>query len=286
MANRKKEYKEILIYVALWMIPFLFTLYALFVEEGLTTQEFLDKSMFYFIMALVSMFMIVTFKMGKAKFGDRFPLTAKAMIHDPEQGFLGKSKYARWISKPWNLFIICVLLFFTVSLIGAQTNTFFAQTPAEFQVTNTGKTILSVYPGSPAETDFFVVILILLLGVTFWLFKRNKWKMNFFAPVSLFVIPFIMGGLWMAFHMLRYGDSELNLFSTFLFGAGGSFFTVLTGSIIPWRIWHDANNFFFKLNELMSNEAVLVIAISTLILIGLVFFGIKALARKRTKSES
>ena len=117
------------------------------------------------------------------------------------------------------------------------------------------------------------LLFILAGGVAFLTSKFIKNKkialMTFFLLLILFVSP-IISLSWGGLHRIVYANSEIAFFATLVFGFVGSIITILSGTFIPFWIWHVFNNLYAGLSQLPRVEDVIFIS---LILYGL-FIGL------------
>jgi hypothetical protein len=154
------------------------------------------------------------------------------------------------------MFFISVIFFGFLCIL----KTFTSIPTINMQVTNTMRVLFSAEPASFAETTLMIFILSSLLGVNAYLcskFKAPSWVYWMFA---ITLIPLLIGGSWMGIHNVAFGNSEVDLFTTFIFGWVGSLLTVLFGNWIIWWVWHFLNNIFTMVKELYpANESVMLI---------------------------
>ena len=204
--------------------------------------------------------LIKIFKKKESGFGD-------IILHN-DNSLISKIPGLKFLAKPSNLIMFSILIFSVLGLIGVFSNTFFAQIPqVEQQVTETGKVLLSIEPAASSENMFFFFLISLILSfVNFYTFKY-KWEIGVNYLFRLFLIPLIIGLLWMGLHSVRYGSSDLALLGVFTFGFFGALLTLLFESLIVWWTWHILNNLFFKINEFQSDDLVLITVIGVLFVV-------------------
>lgn len=285
--DKDRELKELMflfIYVFFFgvFIPSFAGLFLL----GFEMQEFVSAFTFYnaFLFSAIVIFAIKLVELGsKGKWAD-------AIVHDPDQkpAIFGKFKTFK------NLFrlIIASLIFFSIlGLVCTLTttdevNTFFVPIPEymkilpQQQIMPAGDLLLSTEPAAIAETMFFIcifsIISTIILNITK---KRNRvWL------ISTFTAILISGtGGWILYHTLKYGGQEASLLAVLFFGFFGTLITLLSGSFIPWHIWHFTNNFFGRLAMLYANDVILIWSSVVLIFLVLITISFFLLKRKKQK---
>lgn len=243
----------------------------LFFFKAIETDLFLQKSQFYFgiggviLIALIGGITTISVlvKMGKLK--SDFWLIFNLFIHDPEEDSIFAGTPIVKYLKLSNIIHFSIIFGLSIALFSTITQTFFVSLPStEFQVTETGKVILGTEPASSIET----IILIFYLGLTFGLLRYLIKKYDLpdsFRYISFIFIPILGALFWVAMHFARYGAEQTNLLASAFFGFAGSLLSIITGSIIPWYVWHFFNNMFGKISEIFSNEVALPIIIFLLI---------------------
>ncbi len=244
----------------------------LFLFKAVETDIFLEKSQFYFGIGAIILFAIISgittisvlVKQGKLR-GD-FWLIFNLFIHDPEEDSVFSGTPVTKYLTLSNIIHFSIIFGLMVSLFSTVTGTFFVSVPStEFQVTETGKLILGTEPASSIETVIMIFVLGLLIGLSRFLIKKYDLPESF-KYISFVFIPIFTALFWVAMHFARYGSVETNLLASGFFGFSGASLSLLTGSVIPWYIWHVLNNLFGKAIEIFSNEVVLPIIIVSLVI--------------------
>lgn len=304
--KNKYEIFEILFWIIFDVAPFavFIPLYLLFVERGIVDEpSYLSKNLIYFIPLFTAVIIILGKKIGKLIIGksqvlyDKYGWISGGMIHDPEQGLLpnwrfelfGKQRQPfGWMRNPIKLFLVSFLFFFGfVMIFGIFSNEFFVGLPAyDFQFTDVDKMLSKTYPASPSETYLFIALLSIVMDILRWgLYRLKAPKFIFWLIFILIITPaFAYGGV--QFHNSRYQGQDIAQGVTGLFWGGGILLSGLTGSIIPFRIWHDENNLFKESTNLFSSDLVKAYSlIIFLILSGLSAFIYFKWIRKRKSIE-
>lgn len=273
-SNKSESIRELLFLMGYVAFVFIMLLYTSFVEGGALVDYIFQKNIFYTSLFAIGLIIIVTYIL--LKINNKSELLEGVNIHEPEESPLFNKIKSSYSIK--NMTFGCIIIFSIIGLFGALTNTFFAQTPLEQQFTNTGKVLSSSYPGAPAETLFFLALFFTGIIVINAVVKRYNLPKE--TRISLiFVLILLLTAGWWGFHNLKYGDSDLNSLSVIIFGFGALLLTYVTGSIIPFLMWHDINNLTYKLNELFGDQRVILV---TVIIIAVVII-LWALTLRRKK---
>ncbi len=249
-------------------------LVGLFSEGGATLNAEMVKNAFYSPLLLEAGFIILVFQIINFS-GQNFETIRKLLkgtqIHNPEDSII-KSK---WLQSIPNMLFASIIFFSIIGIVGTQANLFFADTPIQQQITPIGKTLLGTYPGAGAETLIFFAILISGVVLNNMFQRRFKYGDAVWAGINIGILP-ILGAIgWRGLHLLRYGDSQLSTLATLAFGYFGSLITMVTGSVIPWLIYHDENNIFVILNKLFDNTIILWVTIGVLVGITIIYLVLK-----------
>jgi len=133
------------------------------------------------------------------------------------------------------------------------------------QVSPTTEVLFTSFVPAWAETMTILFLLFFMGGIIAYFtakFIRDKdFALIIFFTLLVLVASPLIGLSWGGIHNIVYGNSEVALFSAILFGFLGSIMTILTGTFIPFFVWHVMNNLFAKLLEIAPiNEDVLFIA--------------------------
>jgi len=209
-----------------------------------------------------------------------------AYLHDPEfnggvfaffraLGFRGVRNPMRWSVSMFRLFLVSTLVFGSYCLFIVVYPSLQAVSIPQtaLAITNTAKVYFNAEPASFAETGLMLLIFSVFMGLASYLVSRFRLPKAVFWVLGFVVVAPLIGGLWMGWHLIAYGGSEVSLFHVFLFGLMGSWVTLLIGSWIPWYTWHFWNNIFAELAKVApANEDVIFVSVVVLVvlLIGLV----------------
>lgn len=296
------EVKEITFYVIFGIVmSILLPIFLGFVLKGfeesfiagrpLQFGDFLVTYIIYYVMIIAGLIGLPVLKFREMTLTKRGEHVAKqshpsifsvAYLHDPEVdgmlynlfsgvGLRGKRNPMRWSLSMFRCFLIATIIFGGLGLTQTFTDTQFTGIPQlPFQVTETMQILFTAEPPAFAETTLMIFVFSLLMGLNAYLVSKFKLPTWTYWIIGIMIIcPFIGVG-WMGFHNIVYGNSEVSLFATFLFGWLGSTITLLFGTFVFWYSWHFWNNVFAKIKEIIpQNEDV--IFVSAIVLIALTF---------------
>lgn len=259
----------------------LITLIALFMFGGIEDPQFFDKTTFYFGLFGVSAAAIIALTLLEAQ-GKTW---ANVLFHDPDKALLSGTFVGKALNRPWTMFNFFLVFFLIIGIFSVTTNTFFTGIIGiEQQVTETGDLLLNTEPAATSETLMQVAILSVMAGLVSYYARRQKWDAGTKVLVLCFVVPILFGLLWVGYHGARYAGQEHNLVATFIFGAGSSLITILTGSILGAWVWHFTSNMFARANQLFGDDRI-VLAVIVFAILYVTVLLIKRFAlptRKRT----
>jgi hypothetical protein len=126
-----------------------------------------------------------------------------------------------------------------------------------------------------------LVIALTFFGLRFFINKKNM-DAGVFRVLSFVIIPILVGVYGLTNHLLRYGTSDYNLMTVFLFWTLGGLLTVLIGSFIPFWVAHIANNLFNDLKIFFSHDVVIIFIVSIVIFM-IILYSFIYLRRKKVK---
>lgn len=254
-----------------------------------------------FVSAFVLIFLVVNHLFIKK---GEFPSTQKGVgwgrifsvsfIWNPEQGMIGvvSPKTAKWMNNILRMTLLSIILFgiFGVLLVANPGVSGSAIPVTSQQVTPASDIIFGALIPASAENGNLMLSLLLLSGLNalfcFWIYKRTgdrKLALLLYFIISLVVVCSLMGLLWAGYHKIVYGNDDVSLFRTFVFGYLGSAITIITGIFIIWYFWHFFNNGVLKALQIWSPDIVLIwlIVITALAIISLTIYEIYLLRRRR-----
>lgn len=247
--------------ITIFGIPY----FALLAGGGAESQFFKEKYVFYAVLSfmviapiLIKIIRAIIYQISRRKKN----ILIDSILHDPEESLLWEFKPYRVVFSKLHLtFLLSLVVFGGLAIVGGITqatgypNTAFPQ--VEQQVTETAELSLAIYPASPAET-FFLLFFLTFCITLFKLAERKGWltrKQSLFIQIGALSVS---GGVfWMLFHLFRYGNSEIALISTFLFGLISSLFTIVTRTALPALVYHDTNNGVQKAIQMFSSDMAL-----------------------------
>ena len=286
MSEKKFFRREIIelavVGVYLAIVIGLFTLIAGFAAGGFEKSEILEKNNFFIPYAIVFYLGIVSLKViGLFIFGRKNQDVEGAVVHDPEQSPVGNF---RLVKNPLLLIFFSFIVFSLLFWIFTNQQTFFNATPVlSQQFTTSADLFFSVYPASPSET-LGAVFLIGLLGLILGIFvKKGKVGQGVFWALFIPGSTIISGLYGVLNHLLRYGFDEVAMQNVAIFWSFGGLITAVTGSMIPFLILHDLNNFFFRFSQLFSNDIITFITFTTIGILMVLFLIFFTRARRKKK---
>ena len=250
---------------------------------GFERESVLQKNIFYLSYGLIFLFGLVTLKIaGIFVFGKKHADIEGVVTHDPEQSPFPN---LRVIKNPWLLGYFSLMIFGFLGWMASRYQTFFNAVPKyEQQFTPAADLFFSVYPASPSET-LGALFLISLLGFFLgYMVMKQKLSKGWFLGMFFIGGPLISMGYGIINHLARYGGQEIAMSSVGLFWYFGGLITVLSGSVIPFLVMHDVNNFYFKFSKLFGSE---VVTVTTFLILGmmLVLFLIVLFKPKKKKIQ-
>lgn len=283
----KRELIELGIFMLAYAIlTSLVTLFMGLALGGFEDVEFLKKFQFYY-WGLVFAGGVITIKLleilTKGKYFD-------AVIHDPSQPpsffHIAKIKVWGWVKDPLKFLGIWFLITMVVGLFAALANVFFTAAPQYLlaqQVSEISKVGFGVEPAVTAETLGLFAFLIAISLTIPKILSKGKINPTIFYILCYFVIPVIIGILWMLYHSWHYGGEEVSLLTTFIFGLVSAELTMLFHSIIPAWCLHFNNNLFFTLNKMYSDETIVIATILFVVISLFLIIMSRAILKKRKK---
>lgn len=209
-------------------------------------------------------------------------------LHSPEEnGILPNifPKTFKWLKNPlktiwysilfFSAFGVLILFNSQIALVGTPQLGF-------QQVTPLSEIGFKALIPSWTENGVLIFFFQLFSGIgAYFISKKIKNKNLWFG--WNFIMAIMMGFLWMGFHSIVYANSETSLISTFIFGFTGILATLLTGSCLPFFVYHFVNNTFLVLKSLVlvSEDLKFISIVIWVIITALTIF----IARQRRKNK-
>ena len=197
------------------------------------------------------------------------------------QGQQDQSNAMKWSVNILRIIIISILLFGLIgifSLFFPKLSVVGVPVPAQ-QLTIASDVIFGSTIPSLAENGTLLFIFFFLQGIVAYFtskfIKDKKLALLVFFIVGFLLVAPILATIWMSYHFITYGSSEIALQATWIFGLVGTWITLIFGILIPFLAWHFFNNFFLKLLENISRSEDIAI-ISGIIWVVLFFIYISA----------
>lgn len=281
----KKEYLTLagMIVFAILIAIFLMLFLGLW-GRGFELKDIIYKYQTYGIMILGAVILLSALVFIKVTTKGR---VGEVIIHHPENSILGKlGKIPRVIKNPLRLTILCFMLFLPMGILATQYNTFLVIPLTLQQITPLADIGFSTEPAAISESLFLMALISLgLTGLKYLLMKKGKFNWGLYIGLAIPLIVIISVVSWYGLHQLVYGGLEKQLRGVLLFGLTGGIMTAVTFTAIPWWVYHFINNLFFRLNELFSDERILIVG-GLFIILFEIFGFIYLLGGKKKKIET
>lgn len=184
-----------------------------------------------------------------------------SIIHDPEEGLIGRYTKANWIHNRTKFIIAGILIFGLWGVFASLTTQtlFLTELPVyQQQVLPLAGTFLSVEPASLMEELGWVALLGLYWYIIKYFSEKKKWSQSQYWAFVISGILLIGTFSWLGFHLFRYSASEKALISVVFFGFMKSMILLLTASIFWIWIFHSSNNLFQALLESYPKDSVII----------------------------
>jgi len=212
-----------------------------------------------------------------------------------KSGFKGNRNLFRWTKSIFRIFIIFILIFSFIFLlrVAFPKQLAFIQGSDLPQITVQQITVLSeiiftTEPASFGETFTLLFLFMLLMGINGYICAKFKLGKTGFFLIGIFLVPFLLSGIWGFMHGIIYGNSSVSFTSTLIFGFVGSLLTTLFGTGWIFYIFHFVNNSMSKIQEIVTvKEDILFIGfiIWGLILISYIILEIYLHSKKKKIGE-
>lgn len=247
-------------------------------------ESVLQKNIFYLGYGALFLFGVIALKVaGIFVFGKEHADVDGTILHDPEQSLFPNF---RIIKSPWLLGYFCVILFGLLGYVASRYQTFFNAIPDyEQQFTKGADLFFSVYPASPCETLGALFLISLLGFILGYMVMKGKLSKGWFLVMFLIGAPIISMLFGVINHIARYSGQDIAMASVAVFWFVGGLITAITGSVLPFLIAHDANNFFFRFSTLFGSEIVTFVTFSVIGLMTVLFL-IVLFRRGKKKDET
>jgi hypothetical protein len=286
--------------------------------KALSFGDILVNLLIYYIMAIPSLGIII-FEVGKIfylrkgesivekKDGRWYGIFSYSILHNPEQEgalflLFDRTKIfnnfnpMNWSINFFRVFIISFLLFIPISLFQAETGNSVVGIPQQSimqQLSPSGNVFFQTFIPAFAETFLILFLFFLIMGFIGWLISKTKLENNIkliaFFFIAILIVSPIIGFSWMKLHSVVYGNSDIKSTNTFIFGTTGTAITVITGTSIPFYVWHITNNLFLAIVTYSTiKEDVIFISLSIWAILLFIYIAIEILSyrwRKKHKKK-
>jgi len=310
-SNFRSEIREALVYILLGGLIMIFSVIQALIKKGyeesfvkgtpITFGTYLATFTTYIPLLIVA-FLCVIFPMFRlfALGRDEDPameskptwvrIFSVTYIHAPEENGLlyflseeagrkGDKNVFRWFRNPLKLLLASIFLFGIFGLL-VLSNPQLAVAdvpPSSLQQITIGSEIGfgSLIPAY-AENGTILAIFMIIMGINAYLCAllpiEKRYRKYLYFLFGFIICVAFMGFLWSGMHNIVYENSAIDKQNTLIFGIVGSLLTLLTGSFIPWFIWHIMNNLYIYLGELIELKSdVYFITIAILVIMFLVW---------------
>lgn len=290
--ENKWKFKFIILVLYFTLFAVVLPYFALFWGRAVEVELFKQRVFTYWGLGLTALMLIFSLRWAQSiveknpkRYAQRWGWL-RAPFFRPEESILYKWKGTRWIVYPFsNQLLVFLTLWGIVGIFGVISNTAFAPIPQ--QVTKLGEFVFGIYPASPAETLLELSLIFIMLGIIYWLvIYRAKKPILHYWGWSVGIVPPIAGLIRVLIHTVAYGTEELKFVVAFMFGYIGAFFTIITNGILPFITWHDSNNTYVSLTELLASDTAVIILILSFLAVILTIIGFKSILRKKKGAEA
>lgn len=223
-------------------------------------------------------------------------------IFSPEKGLLYKLFNSLGISKEKNPFRSGALTFYRILMVSIIIFWMLGILQSVFpnlqvvgvpqlqlqQVTVSSDVLFSSLIPAWSETMTILFLFFLNLGIIAYFtskFKDKTTSILVYFLLAILIACTLTAVEWTALHFIVYGSSEKALIGVFIFGFFGSFFTLSSGTFIPFWVWHLFNNIYAKLYELIPVKEDIIFISLILWVIFLFLYGFSEIMIRRRKKK-
>lgn len=250
----KEEVKRVLFFWSVILIVSLLSFLALTGGKAGEKEMFVTRFVVYMsLLGVLGVFITIDYLTRNRKYLSWFG----SYLHNENDSIIEiKWLKEKLFSSQKRLILLSTYLFYFLGIASVQLNIFFVGTLGLVtgQVLEIADWFLSAEPVALVET----LILCILMGTWRNLSKKltdNKGIQFFLLLVGVVVIGLFFG---FVFHNLVYGDDQFSKLGSTSIGMSSCLLMIITGSIYPAWLFHSFNNFFFHLNQLYSNELIII----------------------------
>jgi len=169
----------------------------------------------------------------------------------------GEKPSTSWFKRlsQFQIFLASMILFLTIGLFTyiSKQSTFTGIATLAQQFTEIDSLLFSSFLIPVAENLDLMFLIALGIFILRYYARKYDWQPANFMGACYGLI--LIGGIFgVANHLLRYGGSDVQIATVFVFWSVGAAITIITGSFLPFLCMHFANNFFFDLGRFVSND--------------------------------
>jgi len=284
------DYTKHEVYELVWLVVYVVlimgiaTLFVGLSLGGFERENILQKTIFYTPYGIIFLMGLIALKIaGIFVFGKKHADVEGVTIHDPAQSPMPKLKI---IKNPFLLGFFCIIVFGILGWVASKYQTFFSALPDyQQQFTKGADLFFAIYPASTAETLGALFLISLLGFILGYMVMKQKLGKVWFLVLFFIMGPLISMAYGIINHIARYSGSEVAMANVAAFWLIGGVITVISGSIIPFLLLHDINNFFYKFSQLFSSEIVTITTFLVLGMMTVLFLIVLFKKSKRKKHE-
>jgi len=292
----RNEYLEIALYLFLVAIGIFLTIYGGFSLKGfseqifgeaINVQSYLGTLLTYIPLIILGILLIIfpvvsllTVRQGQLPVEEQADKRYKwtrilsvSYIFAPENGLLARyfPQARKWLTF-WKITIFSLFLFSLIGIIQIANpvlNVFGVPNQAQ-QLTATSDVIFGSVVPAIAENGALLFLFFTLLGLTTYFLLKfvedKQTRINLFFLIAFFIVM-IGSASWGSFHSVVYGNSSANIFAVIIFGFFGLLLTLITGTLLPFLIWHITNNAAIILRPLISPSNIPLLFVGWVVLL-------------------
>lgn len=165
-----------------------------------------------------------------------------------------------FVPNGWALGLLSIIVFTIIGLLttlNQQSYVSFSDTPFTQEAFSPVQSIVFtslLVPGS--ENAVAGGLIAIAIAFAYMFARRQDWSSINYRLVIGLISVIIPTAYSVALHYTRYSGSDVALISVAIFWALGGLVTFLTGSFIPFWIWHIENNIFYAIQSQFAGDTI------------------------------
>lgn len=191
--------------------------------------------------------------------------------------------------KPFQLLLICIIIFGILGLIvGVTKQSFFGVGAVQQQFTKFDNINFNATLVAISENLGVAAIAAISIFSVRYFARAKKWSRNTFMLVAWIATIIVVTLYGVSNHQLRYGFNDYNLLNIAGIWFVGAVITMFSGSFIPFLTLHIVNNVFFDAGKLFSADQTRIFTIGIIIAAVLLygFIYVFLASRRGNKNET